>query len=187
MKKPTKEQIEAWKAEYGKIYELVAEDGKMAIIHDPLFSFPKVKLAFTSLNSGGSIAFAVSVLTNCWLDGDPEVLAEEKYGNGLSDQIDELTTIPDYVIDRKETDGAYTITVEGKSLRVTLAKRDQIMEAERRNASSEPFQTAAYLLDVICVDKKELEEVKKQNRIYMGFLRATNKVKDKVYVRVKKL
>ena len=186
MNTPSKEQIAEWKTKYGQVFLLEAEDGKVAYIHDPLLDFAVTKLIFTALGKS-AMDFASSVLANCWLAGDEEIRLEERYANDLASKIDDIILLPDFLVDREADAPVYTIKVEGEELRVRQAKREDIMDAERRNARNEHFQTAAYLLERICVDLDSLGIVKKNNRIYIGFLRATNAVKDKTYVSVKKL
>lgn len=187
MSKPTKEQIQTWKEEFGSIYELESE-GMKCWIKDPVSSLQIVQKAIIAERDGGDIQYTVSILNDCWLQGDEKFRTVEKYANGLTDQIAELVTLPEFKIDdRKDTEAFYKVTVEEKSLRCKLAMRADIIEAETKNIQGKPFQTAVNLLNIIAIDKKELDEVKKDNRVYMGFLRATNQLKDKAFVSVKKL
>jgi hypothetical protein len=181
----TEKQIKEWKQKHGDIYVLEAEDGKVGYISDPLAKLNVVKQAFAALEKEGMIGMATVYLNNCWLGGDTEIRERESYGNDLADKIDEIAKLPDFTIERLEA--CYLIKSEGMELKVRTAKRADIIAAEQRNTTQEPFATAEYLLQAIALEKESLETVKITTRAYIGMLRATNKVKDKTYTTVKKL
>lgn len=180
---PTPEQISQWKEQFGKVYKIESL-GKVGYLKDPLSSLAIMKQAYTAIK-GGDIAYTVSILNNCWLAGDEELKTEEKYGNGLVDQIDDIADLVKFKVERK--DNCYVAFVEDHTLRMKVASRHDIMDAEQRNAAGEPFETNINLLNSVCLDKEKLREIKKNDRIYIGFIRAVGKVKDKAYVSVKEL
>lgn len=184
-KEVTQELIDKWKKEHGSVFALETDDGKVGYIKDPLSDFRTVRQAFGALEKQGAIGMAVTYMNNCWLGGDEELRTDESYGNGLADQLDEIAMLPDFETIRHETH--YELKSEGHVLKVRGAKRADIIAAENRNSTQEPFMTAVYLLQSISLDKEALDQAKKNTRAYIGILRATNKVKDKTYVAVKKL
>jgi hypothetical protein len=176
-------QIEEWKKKYGILYELEADE-KKCIIFDPMSSLKIMKQLMTARRkSKGDQVDAL--LANCWLSGDDSIKGNDRFKLGIEDQVDELFDIPDHTI--TETTDGFVVKVEDKKLEVRKAGRGDIAYAEARNADNKPFTTAEFLIERIALNKPELDEIKKDNRIYLAILLAASELKDKVYVGIKKL
>jgi hypothetical protein len=159
------------------------DEGKVAFLKDPLSDLKIMKLAFTALQKS-VLLFVSVILNNCWLEGDEELRDDEKYANGLEDQIQEITDIPDCEVERDEN--KFRMTVDGMTCEVRMAKREDILQAEQRNRANEPFETAIALLKIIGLNG--VEDIRKSStRTYIGLLAGVDKVKNKAYVRVEKL
>jgi hypothetical protein len=179
----TQEQIAQWKEKHGVIYQLHSEDGKTAIIFDPMSKLIIVKALLTALLKG-SYEFVDALINNCWIDGDAEIKSNDKIKAGLFDQVKDIIDIPDPNIEF--IDGKATITIEGKVITVRLATRQEVKFAEDRNKAGKPLDTAIYLLEKIG-DPDELDNWRKDTRLYVGLLTAMDQVKEKTHVSVKKL
>jgi hypothetical protein len=178
----TQEQIAELKAKHGRIYKLVAENGMTCILKDPLSDFKIVKAAFSALNKN-SILFVQTILSNCFLTGDEAIKTDESIQIGLVDQINELIDIPEAEIERIAQ--GFTVTVEGFTVNLRAAKRDDISSSEQRNSGREPFMTNKYILDKIALC--DLKPIESNCRAYIGLLTAIDKVKEKTIVSVEKL
>lgn len=181
----TKEQIEAWKNKHGVVYYLES-DGVGCYIKDPLSSIAIIQKAIMAEQEQGNIGYTVSIINDCFLGGDERFKNQEQYVNGLADDIELLTKLPDYSI--TPVKDYFAVQSEGYTIKCKKADRKAILSAESKNVKGKPFQTSIYLLEDICLDTGGLEEIKKKsNRAYFGFLRATNGLKYKAVVTIKKL
>jgi len=84
----TPEQIEAAKAKYKAVFEITVED-KKCWLHKPDRNV--LDLA-NSASSKKSSKFNETILRNCWLAGDKDIVEEDDYFYGASTQLDELIT-----------------------------------------------------------------------------------------------
>lgn len=181
--KATQKQIQEWKAKYGTIYQLESENGKVCYIFDPISKLIIVKALMAAMLKG-SFEFVDSLLNNCWIDGDETIKSDDRIKGGLWEQVKDIIDIPEHQVDFAE--GKAKITVEGQSITVRMASRQEIKYAEDRNKGSKPLDTQIYLLEKIA-DGKELDEWKKNTRLYVGLLTAVDEVKERTHVSVKKL
>lgn len=181
--KATQKQIQEWKAKYGTIYQLEAENGKVCYIFDPISKLVIVK-AITAAALKGSFEFVEALLNNCWIDGDVTIKSDDRIKAGLYEQTKDIIDIPDYQVSFSGSKA--TVTIEGQTITVRLASRQEIKYAEDRNKGNKPYDTAIYLLEKIA-DPKDLDEWKKNNRMYVGLLVAVDEVKERTHVSVKKL
>lgn len=181
--KATDKQIKEWKEKHGTIYQLESEDGKVCYIFDPMSKLVIVKALMAALMKG-SFEFVDSLLNNCFIGGDEGIKSDDKSKAGLWDQVKDIIDIPEHQVDFG--DGVATITIEGKSINVRLATRQEIKYAEDRNKGNRPLDTQIYLLEKIA-DPKELDEWRKNNRLYVGLLTAVDEVKLRKHVSIKKL
>lgn len=179
----TPEQIQAWKEKYGTVYMLESETGLEGYIKDPTTDMTIMKLAVSSLSKSRE-EYVNAILVNCFLGGDVEI-KDEQYANGLADQIDEITDIPTCKTVREGN--KFVMQCEGLTLTVRGANRSDINMAEKKNGAKEPFVTSENLLKIIALDKDELATAQKNTRAWLGFLTATNEVKNKVIMNVTKL
>lgn len=181
--KATEEQIQEWKKEYGDIYCIETDNGQIAYLSDPMRKLVVMKALLAAILKG-TFEFVDTLINNCWIAGDTTIKSDDKVKAGLYDQVKDIIEIPD--ADVQFADGKATITVEGKSIIVRLASRQEIKYAEDRNKGSKPLDTQIYLLEKIA-DPTELDEWRKNTKLYIGLLKAIDEVKDKTYVSVKKL
>lgn len=181
--KATQKQIAEWKAKHGTIYQLQTEDGKVCYIFDPISKLIIVKALMAALLKG-SFEFVDALLNNCWIDGDESIKSDDRIKSGLWEQVKDIIDIPEHQVEF--ADGKAKITIEGRTIAVRMASRQEIKYAEDRNKGSKPLDTQIYLLEKIA-DQKDLEEWKKDTRLYVGLLTAVDEVKDRTHVTVKKL
>ncbi len=82
--------INALKAKYGDVFAYRTEDGKVAYFKRP----DRRILSYASSTSGGdNIKYKEAIATNCFVDGDREILQVDKYFLGLSSTILDLVEI----------------------------------------------------------------------------------------------
>jgi hypothetical protein len=180
--KATQEQIQEWKEKHGTIYQIDAGD-KTCYIFDPVSKLTVMKLLLSAL-SKGTFDFVDALINNCFIDGDSCFKTDDKIKLGLWEQVKDIIEIPSHHVEY--ADGKATIIVEGKSITVRLASRQEIKYAEDRNKSNKPLDTQIFLLDKIA-DQEDLKEWRADNRLYLGLLNAIDEVKDKTHASVKKL
>ena len=84
----TEEQIEGFKKEYGDIYRIDVED-KKCFIHKPTRQI--LDLAMTSSTKKSSL-FNETILKNCWLAGDKDLVMVDEYFMGAGAVLDEVIT-----------------------------------------------------------------------------------------------
>lgn len=82
----TEEQIALAKKEFGHVYFLQVED-KKCYIHKPTRMV--IDLAVQSSAKRSSM-FDETILKNCWLAGDKEIVDEDEYFYAVSKQLDEV-------------------------------------------------------------------------------------------------
>lgn len=181
---PTQQQIEQWKKDFGGVYHLQYDD-KQCWIRDPLNDLNVMKRGFAAMQKGSVSLFTETIIVNCFLAGDEETKSEEKYINGLEEDISEVTNIPDAEV-RKSADG-YEVDVEGFKIGFRKATRHDIKKAEKRNPGMSPLKTQEALLNELVIDKDDFQTIKTETRIYLGFLLAADKLKEKATVSIKKL
>lgn len=185
MNQPTKKQIEEWKAVYGTIYELEFDD-KACIIFDPTSSLAVMKAAISAMQKGSVTKFTETVLRNCFLHGDKEILEQDKYINGLEQQVAEISEMPEP--DVEQVADSFAVTVDNVTLHFAKASRHDLKKAERKNPQMLPFKTQEALLMALAKDGERLLDIRKNNeRLFLGFLLAADELKDKSSVSIKKL
>lgn len=83
---PTPEQIEAWKKQFGDLFQL--EIGcKTAILRKP---DRRVLSMATAMSVNDPIKFNEIILDNCWLAGDEEIKTNDDYFIPASGKLSEL-------------------------------------------------------------------------------------------------
>lgn len=82
----TAEQIEAAKQQHGDIFQLTVED-KTCFIHKPTRQI--IDLAISSSAKRSSL-FEETILRNCWLAGDKEIVDNDEYFFAVGKQLDEV-------------------------------------------------------------------------------------------------
>ncbi|CAL2108182.1 conserved hypothetical protein [Tenacibaculum sp. 190524A02b] len=94
MQQITQEQIQAWKKEHGKVFELKAKD-KVAYIRKPDFN----EVSFATAESINSpLNFPKEILTQCWLGGDEIIKTDVGYIMGISTAIDKIVEAVEFEI-----------------------------------------------------------------------------------------
>lgn len=82
----TAEEIEECKKKYGKVY-LITIEGKKAFIHKP----DRNILDLASINSRQKESkFNETILTNCWLAGDKEIVSNDDYFFAAGKELSEI-------------------------------------------------------------------------------------------------
>lgn len=79
-----KEQIEAYKKQYGTVFKYTAKDGKSCLLRSPDLT---ILDACRTISGGSSVKFDAALVDNCWIDGDPELKTVDKYRMGLFDWL----------------------------------------------------------------------------------------------------
>lgn len=85
----TPDQIADWKRKYGEVY-VASSEGRTAYLRRP---DRKIISAAAVLGGSDNLKQKEILIRNCWLGGDEEMLAEDKYFLGLSTQIDALIEV----------------------------------------------------------------------------------------------
>ena len=82
----TPEEIESYKAEYREVYEITVED-KKCFIHKPT---RQILDAAMNASSKRNSMFNETLLRNCWLAGNKEIMEDDDYFMGASAQLDQV-------------------------------------------------------------------------------------------------
>lgn len=82
-KKPTPDQIEAWKKEFGTVHEIHVDD-KSAFLKK--FDRATLKLALQYAGTD-PIKMAETLAENCWLAGDPDIYKDTDYVIAFGNQL----------------------------------------------------------------------------------------------------
>ena len=85
----TKQQISEWKKKFGDVNEVTVED-KCCYLKP--ITRTVISLATHNAQSD-SMAFAETVLENCWLAGDEEIKNDDRYFLGVNTIIGEMVEI----------------------------------------------------------------------------------------------
>ena len=76
----TKEQIDAYKQQYGTIFRYRSTDGKSCLLKSPdLQTLDACRI----ISGGSSIKFDIALVENCFIAGDEEFKTNDKYRMGL--------------------------------------------------------------------------------------------------------
>lgn len=87
--KATKEQIATWKAKYGEVFELSADD-KHCYLHSP----SRKALGYASMaGKENPLKFNEVILNECWIEGDEELRTDDAYFLGMSEQLASLIQV----------------------------------------------------------------------------------------------
>lgn len=82
----TPEQIEGFKQEYGDIFKIEVED-KSCFIHKPTRQILDLAMASSAKKSS---EFNSTILKNCWLAGDKDIVFVDDYFMGAGAVLDEV-------------------------------------------------------------------------------------------------
>jgi hypothetical protein len=181
--KPTAEQIAEWKKQHPEgVFHVPIED-KECYMHFPDLNTLKFAVQEAKKSAMG---FNRVIIDNCWIDGDPEIKADDRYYLALCTALDEIVEIPEYTV-TKRTDSKLGVVNDVKvgdlSCVLKTPTRDQIDAASRGNkkALDQPIR----LVEMLWVegDKK----IKSQSNTYAALLSAVDELTDKKTAVVKKL
>lgn len=89
MDKITDTQIKEWKSKYGEIYTVTFEDGKVTYLRKPdrkILSYAMTKM------QNNPLAFAETLLNQCFIGGFDGWKTNDDYFFGASEQLDQLMT-----------------------------------------------------------------------------------------------
>ncbi len=81
----TTEQLAIWKKEYGEFFEISIED-KICYLKKP----DRKALSFASQVGSDPMKFNESILKNCWLAGDEEILTNDSFFLAASTKLDQV-------------------------------------------------------------------------------------------------
>lgn len=81
--KATTEQIAAWKQKHGSVFQFQTEDGKVAYLRSP----DRNEIEAANTVSSKPLTSNAILAKACWLDGDKEILEDNKYFFGLCDHL----------------------------------------------------------------------------------------------------
>ncbi len=83
----TKEQIERWKAQYGKVFRYTAKEGDKT--YECYFKpiTPEVLDAYEKMSKKSKLQGDNVVIESCWLGGDEEVKERNELSLGLRDWL----------------------------------------------------------------------------------------------------
>lgn len=87
----TPEQIEAWKAQHGEIFQL-SVDGHVAYLKKPS---RKVMSLALSTGKTDPIKFGEIILKNTWIDGDQAIQDDDRLFFGAMQQLDQMLEVAD--------------------------------------------------------------------------------------------
>ena len=182
MTKPTKEQIQEWKAKHTDLYCLSTEDQE-CIIFSPFDNLTIMKYAFSTLMSDDKMGFVDVILNNCFLHGDESLKKDDAFKMGIYEQLNEVVDVPEFDVQPEGEN--FIVTVEGKSCKLRGITREDIRWTEKRNKAIKPFEGNILLVDRLAVEG--VDEFKKEGRLYFALLMAVHQCKGKKEVEVKKL
>ncbi len=83
----TKEQLKAWKAQYGDLYEISVE-GKNCILHKPT----RKDLSYASVVKD-PIKLTETLLNQLWVAGDEEIKTDDELFMAVSNRMDEVLKV----------------------------------------------------------------------------------------------
>lgn len=89
MENATDKQIQEWKKKHGEIFLVEVED-KKAYLKAP---DRKTLSAASAIGAKDPIKFNETILKNCWIEGDKELLEDDKYFLAVGQQIDKLIEV----------------------------------------------------------------------------------------------
>lgn len=85
----TAQQIEKWKAQYGRIYTYTA-DGKVGYLRAP---DRRIIASAAVLAGPDNLKQKEMVIANCWLGGDADLKDRDNYFFGLSNVVDGIIDV----------------------------------------------------------------------------------------------
>ena len=83
----TKDQIERWKAQYGKVFKYTAKEGDKEWVGYFKPVTPEVLDAWEKTSKRSNLAGDNVVMESCWLGGDEEVKKRDDLSLGLRDWL----------------------------------------------------------------------------------------------------
>lgn len=84
----TGKQIEEYKEEYKEIFLIQVED-KKCYLHKPT---RQILDAASASSSKRNSLFNETLLKNCWIAGDKDIINDDEYFMGASSQLDQIIT-----------------------------------------------------------------------------------------------
>lgn len=96
----TPEQVEAFKQQYGGVFMFLSEDkNKKCFLHTPDRVTLDAAEAISSQTKKGS-KYSETIIKNCWLAGDKEMVTEDSYFYGLSKHIGKLVEVKEVELEK---------------------------------------------------------------------------------------
>lgn len=94
---PSKEQVEAWKREFGDVFRLDVDGGYTCYLKKPTRRIYSMAL---SQGQKSPMRFNEIIINNCWITGDEQIREEDDLFYAACGQIDVL--IPEVAADIKK-------------------------------------------------------------------------------------
>ena len=179
----TKEQIEAWKEQYGEVYALPVED-KKAYLKAP--DMTDYKRAFTAMQKSGEVAYGEILLSALWLGGDEEIKTDDAYFLSARKELMDFFNYEDPQL-KKLSGGKTEIKIGDHKCTVRVITRADIKKAEKSNPSSKPFVTQEKLFEAICQEKDEAFESKQNAALMFPLFQAIEKLQNQKIAFLEKL
>lgn len=182
-KKVDQKQIEAWKKEFGGVYELPIDD-KTAYLREPKINDWKV--AFTSLQEDGDTGFSETLLKSLFIGGDQEILTVDDYFLPARKKLSKFFSYEEP--ETKELEGRKTeITILGAKCIVRVITREDLRLAEKRNPSGKPLVTQEQLFNIIKIEADPEYDDRNNAEIRMPLYQAIENLQNKKIAHIKKL
>lgn len=179
----TKEQIEAWKKEFGEVYALPVDD-KTGYLRGPKMT--DYKRAFVAMKKQGEVAFGEVMLTALWLGGDEEIKTDDTYFLSARRELMDFFNYEDPEIN--DQDGGKTeIIVDGHKCVLRVITRSDLKLAEKKNPGDKPFVTQEKLFEIVCLEKDPAFDNKENAALRFPLFQAIEKLQNKKTAILKKL
>lgn len=179
----SEKQISDWEARYGIVYELFIEGSdQAAYVHTPTADFKVMKMIYICKDDYQVVE---TIFNNCYLGGDKTVLKDKEVIAGMVEGIADILDVPER---RLEKEGEhYIIKVEGQyCCKVRAVERGDVIYSLDQNKRGAAYLDNEVLLERVALDKKEVAELKKKDRMYLGALFAVKEAEQKKRITVRK-
>ena len=180
--KEIQDQINEWKEKYGDIYALPVDD-KTGYLRSP--DMVDYKRAFTAMQKGGDVAFGEEMLKALWLGGDEEILNDDDYFLPARKEMLSFFNYPDAEI--ISTKNNHQIIIGEAQCVIRTITRNDLKLAEKKNPGNKPFITQEKLFEIVCLEKDEAFNNKKNAEIRFPLFQAIEQLQNKKTALLKKL
>lgn len=92
----TQEQLQEWKKKHGDVFRIKVED-KACYLRKP---DRKVLSYAAAAGKSDPMKVNETILKNCWLDGDKEIMEVDSYFLGVSGKLDQMVEIKEAELEK---------------------------------------------------------------------------------------